>query len=276
MRSLRKRKKNRRSPRSLKRKLPQSMRSTRKRLKRPEDISRIRESGRVLAGIFRSLAELNLDGMTTWDIDAFIEHEIFSSGARPAFKTVAGYNSSSCISVNTEVVHGIPSKKKRLAAGDIVKIDIGVAKNGFFSDACHTYPVGEITDGADRLITATRDSLHRGIAVMYPGNRVGDIGHAIQQFIESLGYSVVRSYTGHGVGFGLHEPPAVPHFGGKGTGPALEPGLVLAVEPIVNEGSHEVTLLKDGWTAVTSDGSMSAQFEHTVAVTEHGPLVLTD
>ncbi len=252
------------------------MRSSRKRLKRPEEIGRIRESGKVLADIFRELSGLSLEGMTTWEIDAFIEHEIFSCGGRPAFKTVAGYSSASCISVNSEVVHGIPSKKKRLSAGDIVKIDIGVAKNGFFSDACHTFPVGNISDEAERLITATRESLHRAVAVMYPGRRIGDIGSTIQGYVESQGYSVVRAYTGHGVGFGLHEPPAVPHFGKMNTGPFLEPGLVLAVEPIVNAGSHEVKLLSDGWTAVTKDGSLSAQFEHTVAVTEGGPLVLTD
>ncbi|MBN2158734.1 MAG: type I methionyl aminopeptidase [Spirochaetes bacterium] len=251
------------------------MRSRRIRIKSPDDIRRIRDSGAIIAGIFKKISRMSLSDISTWDVDRMIESMIIKQKGRPAFKTVPGYSAASCISINSEVVHGVPSRKVKIQNGDLVKIDIGVVLNGFFSDACRTFEVGRITDDARRLADTTRESLIRGIGVMRPGNRLGDIGHAIQTCVESAGFSVVRNYTGHGVGFALHEPPAVPHYGRKGTGLILEPGLVLAVEPMVNGGGHAVRLMDDGWTAVTADGSLSAHYEHTVAITENGPMVLT-
>ncbi|MBN1495561.1 MAG: type I methionyl aminopeptidase [Spirochaetes bacterium] len=252
------------------------MRSRAVRLKSPDDIRRIRDAGAIIAVVFSAISETSLEGMSTWDLDALVESMILRQKGRPAFKTVPRYSSASCISINEEVVHGVPSKKKKIARGDLVKVDIGVVLNGYFSDACRTFAAGAVDDNAMRLSDVARKSLERAINVMRPGNRIGDIGHAIQSYSEKKGYSVVRNYTGHGVGFALHEPPIVPHFGRKGTGMPLEPGLVLAVEPMINEGGHEVRLLEDGWTAVTADGGLSAQFEHTVAITEDGPLVLTE
>lgn len=252
------------------------MRRATVRLKSPEEIQRIRESGVIIAGIFRKLARLSLAGLSTWDIDRLIESMIVKEKARPAFKTVPGYSAASCISINNEVVHGIPSKKRKIAGGDLVKIDTGVVLNGYFSDACRTFTAGKVHGKARDLIETTSDCLQRAIRVMVPGNRIGDIGHAIQQHAESRGFSVVRNYTGHGVGFALHEPPVVPHYGKKGLGVLLEPGMVLAVEPMINEEGHAVKLLDDRWTAVTADDGLSAHFEHTIAVTENGPLVLTE
>lgn len=246
------------------------------RLKSPEEIRRIRESGIIIAGIFRKLARLSLAGLSTWDIDRLIESMIVKQKARPAFKTVPGYSAASCISINNEVVHGIPSKKRKIAVGDLVKIDIGVVLNGYFTDACRTFTVSKVSGKARDLVETTADCLQHAIRVMVPGGHLGDIGHAIQQHAESRGFSVVRNYTGHGVGFALHESPVVPHYGRKGAGILLEQGLVLAVEPMINEGGHAVKLLDDGWTAVTADGSLSAHFEHTIAITENGPLVLTE
>lgn len=252
------------------------MRRATVRLKSPGEIRRIRESGIIIAGIFRKLTRLSLTGLSTWDIDRLIESMIVKQKARPAFKTVPGYSAASCISINNEVVHGIPSKKRKIAGGDLVKIDIGVVLNGYFSDACRTYAAGKVAGKARELIETTSGCLQAAIAVMVPGNHIGDIGHEIQQRAESHGFTVVRNYTGHGVGFALHEPPVVPHYGKKGMGILLEPGMVLAVEPMINEGGHAVKLLNDGWTAVTADGGLSAHFEHTIAVTEDGPLVLTE
>lgn len=252
------------------------MRSNRIRIKSPDDIRRIRDSGAIIAGIFKKLSRMSLAGISTWDIDRMIESMITRQKGRPAFKTVPGYSAATCISLNNEVVHGVPSKKVKIRNGDLVKIDIGVVLNGFFSDACRTFAVGKITGDARRLAETTRESLRRGTDMMRPGHRLGDIGHAIQSYAESEGFSVVRNYTGHGVGFALHEPPIVPHYGRKGSGIILEPGLVLAVEPMINAGGHAVRLLDDGWTAVTADGSLSAHYENTVAVTEQGPMILTE
>ncbi len=251
------------------------MRNKSVRLKSPDDIKRISDSGAIIAGIFTSLSGAPLEGMSTWELDSLIESMILKQKGRPAFKTVPRYSAASCISINEEVVHGVPTKKRKIRDGDLVKVDIGVVLNGYFSDACRTFAVGAVPDNALRLADAARQALERAIGVMRPGGRIGDIGHAIQSFAEDRGYSVVRNYTGHGVGFALHEPPVVPHFGKRGTGILLESGMVLAVEPMINEGGSEVRLLKDGWTAVTADGRLSAQFEHTVAITGDRPLVLT-
>ena len=219
---------------------------------------------------------MSLEGMATWDLDSMIEAVILRLKGRPAFKTVMRYGASSCISLNDEVVHGIPSKKRVIRSGDLVKIDIGIVHNGFFCDACHTFPVGTVSEKAAFLALTTRECLDRAIEAMTPGNRIGDIGCAIQGHAESRGFSVVRSYSGHGVGFALHEPPKVPHYGREGTMAVLRPGMVLAVEPMLNAGGHAVRLLDDGWTAVTADGSLSAHVEHTIAITEGGPVVLTE
>ncbi len=251
------------------------MRNKRIRIKSPDDIKRIRDSGIIIADIFKKLSRISLAGLSTWEIDLMIDSMIIRRKGRAAFKTVPGYSAASCISVNDQVVHGIPSKKRKIKSGDLVKIDIGVVLNGYFSDACQTFSVGKTAESAKRLADSTRQSLERAIVIMSPGNRVGDIGYAIQEYAEACGYSVVRNYTGHGVGFALHEPPVVPHYGKKKTGAILEPGMVLAVEPMINAGGHEVRLLDDGWTAVTADGSLSAHFEHTIAVTESGPVILT-
>jgi methionyl aminopeptidase len=252
------------------------MRNKRIRLKSPDDIQRIRDAGIIIADIFRKLSRLSLAGISTWEVDAMIESMIMRRKGRPAFKTVPRYSAASCISINNEVVHGVPSKKRKIKSGDLVKIDTGVVLNGYFSDACRTFTVGKTADNAMLLAATTLESLGCAIAVMRPGNRIGDIGHAIQEHAEARGYSVVRNYTGHGVGFALHEPPIVPHYGRKGAGNFLEPGMVLAVEPMINEGGYAVRLLNDGWTAVTADGSLSAHFEHTIAITESGPLILTE
>ena len=245
-------------------------------LKSPDDIKRIREAGRIIAEIFRMLSRKSLAGLSTFDIDKFIEEIIHKSKAMPSFKTVRDYSHATCISVNDEVVHGIPSKKKIIKKGDIVKIDIGVVKSGYFADACRTFVVKPISQNADKLISVTSESLELGIEAMYPGNRLGDVGAAIQQYVESNGFSVVRDYTGHGVGFAVHELPSVLHYGVKGKGRLIQEGMVLALEPMVNEGTYDVMVLDDGWTAVTEDGKLSAQFEHTIAVTKDGPVILTD
>jgi methionyl aminopeptidase len=246
------------------------------RLKSPDDIRRIRESGRILAEIFRDISALDLRGITTWELDTIIENSINRKKARPAFKTVAGYSHSSCISVNSEVVHGIPSRKKTLRDGDIVKVDIGVALNGFFSDSCVTYRIGRVQEATERLCNTALEALRLGIGAMAPGNRLGDIGGSIQEYVESRGYNVVRAFTGHGIGYDLHEQPVVPHYGKRGSGMLLREGLVLAVEPMVNQGGHGVRTLEDGWTTVTEDGMLSAQYEHTVAITDRGPVILTE
>jgi methionyl aminopeptidase len=214
-------------------------------------------------------------GVSTGELDRIAEDRTRAMGARPAFKGYLGYPASVCISVNDEVVHGIPSPARVLRAGDVVGLDFGAVLEGFFGDAAETVIVGKGVPEAERLVAATREALARAIAAVTPGGRIGDIGAAVQGHVEPLGYSVVREFVGHGIGRKLHEPPQVPNYGTGGTGPRLRPGMVLAIEPMVNAGGPEVRTLDDGWTAVTADGSLSAHFEHTVAVTETGPMVLT-
>jgi len=245
-------------------------------LKTPDDIKRIRDSGRIISDIFRKIEEIDLKGISTWDIDSIIGDYITACKGRAAFKTVRGYGFASCISINNEVVHGIPSKKKIISSGDLVKIDSGAVLRGYFCDSCKTFSVGQISETAKEIKNAAKAALNTAINMAVPGCKIGDLGHSIQNFVQSLGFSVVEKYTGHGVGFSLHEPPVVPHYGKKGTGIELREGFVIAIEPIVNEGTSKVRILDDGWTAVTADGKLSAQFEHTVAVTEKGPLVLTE
>jgi len=245
------------------------------RLKTADDINRIRDSGRIISEIFACLEKQSLAGMSTAEIDNEVRAMIHGAGARSAFMTVADYSHSTCISLNNEVVHGIPSKKRIIRKSDIIKIDIGVVLRGYFSDACRTFYAGPVSERAGELVSVAKACLYRAIREMQPGKMTGDIGSVILDTAESHGFSVVRKFTGHGVGFALHEPPAVPNFGKKGTGHRLVPGMVLAIEPMINEGAEGVVILDDGWTAVTEDGLLSAQFEHTVAVTDRGPVILT-
>lgn len=244
-------------------------------LKTPDDIRRIHDAGRIVRAVLDEVVAAAQAGVSTGELDRIAEDRTRAMGARPAFKGYLGYPASVCISVNDEVVHGIPSPARVLRAGDVVGLDFGAVLEGFFGDAAETVIVGKGVPEAERLVAATREALARAIAAATPGGRIGDIGAAVQGHVEPLGFSVVREFVGHGIGRKLHEPPQVPNYGTGGTGPRLRPGMVLAIEPMVNAGGPEVRTLDDGWTAVTADGSLSAHFEHTVAVTETGPMVLT-
>jgi methionyl aminopeptidase len=246
-------------------------------LKTPDEIEAMARAGRIIGQLFQRLAERVVPGTTTADIDTFAEAFIRDhEGAVPAFKGLYGFPATVCASVNHEVVHGIPSPRRTLEAGDIVSVDVGVVLEGWFSDSARTFPVGEVDEETQRLLDVTREALRLGIDQARPGNRVGDIGHVIQTHAEAAGFSVVRELVGHGIGREPHEDPQVPNFGNPGQGSRLEPGLVLAIEPMVNLGRAEVRTLPDRWTVVTADHRRSAHFEHTVAVTGNGPRVLTD
>jgi len=245
------------------------------RLKTDDDIKRIRESGLIIFRLFKFINSMNLEGLTTWELDTFIDDYILKSKARPAFKTVRGYSFASCISVNHVASHGVPTKKKKIQSGDIVKIDTGTVMNGYFADSCSTFRVGKISKEAECLICAAYTALQVGIAEVLSDKSTGDIGFAVESCVRELGFSVVKNFTGHGVGFALHEAPVIPNYGERGKGTVIRPGMVLTVEPIVTEGSDELVVQEDGWTSITSDGKLSAQFEHTIAVTKHGPIILT-
>ncbi|MGO9830111.1 MAG: type I methionyl aminopeptidase [Myxococcaceae bacterium] len=244
-------------------------------LKSREEIAVMREAGRIVAEILDALEQAVAPGVTTWDLDQLSERLIYEKGARPAFKGYRGFPACLCTSINQEVVHGIPSRKRRLEKGDLVKLDFGVVYQGFFGDAARTIPVGAVSAEAQALLEATRESLEVGIQAAVAGNRIGDIGHAVQGHVEARGYSVVRDFVGHGIGRRLHEEPQIPNFGTPGTGMKLRPGMVLAIEPMVNAGTWEVETLEDDWTAVTLDGKLSSHWEHTLLVTEGAPEVLT-
>jgi methionyl aminopeptidase len=244
------------------------------RIRTPEEVELIRDSGRIVAGALDLAGMLIGDGVTTEFIDSEIEDFIAGSGGTPEFKGYHGYPAATCVSVNEQVVHGIPGSRI-LRSGDIVGVDVGVRKNGYIADGARTYSVGEVSEGAGRLMHATSLALEAGMAVVADGVRLSDVSHAIQRVAEDAGYSVVRDLAGHGVGTELHEPPEVPNYGPPGMGPVLKTGMILAIEPMVNEGAFEVRTLGDGWTVVTADGRLSAHFEHTVAVTQNGADVLT-
>ncbi|MBF0215406.1 MAG: type I methionyl aminopeptidase [Candidatus Omnitrophica bacterium] len=233
---------------------------------REPELSQIRDSGKVLKKVFEWVGKNILEGVSTLELDARIEKIILENQAKPAFKGYKGYPASICASVNSVVVHGIPSKKEVLRNGDIVSIDVGVYKNGFFTDAARTYPVGRISSEAEDLIEAARVSLKEGSEKAVAGNRLGDISNAVQTVIKKYGYKEVRSFVGHGIGKELHEEPEVPNWGEKGKGILLEEGLVIAIEPMVNMGTREVEILSDGWTVATKDRKISAHFENTVIV----------
>ena len=242
--------------------------------KSASELARMRTANALVADVLGALKAMVLTGVTTLDLDAVAESLVRDGGAEPAFKGYRGYPATLCTSVNEEVVHGIPSKRP-LKAGDIVSLDVGVLLDGFYGDSALTVPVGEISVVAAKLLSVTEQSLERAISAVRVGARVSDLGHAVQHYVEANGYSVVREFVGHGIGTKLHEEPQIPNYGQPGQGPRLAEGMVLAIEPMVNVGSATVKILKDGWTAVTSDGNLSAHFEHTVAVTAEGAEVLT-
>jgi methionyl aminopeptidase len=244
-------------------------------LKSTTQIEHMRAAGQILAEAFRMCRDLVKPGVSTFEIDREVEALIRGRKAKPAFKGYRGYPATICASINEEVVHGIPAAKRRLREGDIIGLDLGAIVEGYYADAAVTLPVGEITDETRRLLDVTRESLDHAIAQCQPGNRVGDVAAAVQRHVEGAGFGIVRAFVGHGIGRALHEDPQVPNFGEPGRGPLLRPGMVLALEPMVTMGHWEVRVLADQWTAVTVDGSLAAHFEHTVAVSEKGPDVLT-
>lgn len=234
----------------------------------------MRRAGRVVGEVLELLRDAVRPGITTLDLDALAQETIRSRGAKPAFKGYRGFPATLCASINDEVVHGIPSRRW-LEEGDVIGLDMGAIVDGYYADAAITVPVGKVSDAAARLIRLTEEALGHGIDQAAVGNRLSDISNAVQQHVERSGYSVVREFVGHGIGTSLHEPPQIPNYGPAGFGPTLKAGMVLAIEPMVNAGQAPVKVLEDGWTAVTVDGSLSAHFEHTVAVTEQGPEILT-
>jgi methionyl aminopeptidase len=243
-------------------------------LKRPEQIERIRDAGRIVAETLQLMRQAVRPGVTTAELDEIAERNIRHHGAQPSFKRYRGFPASICVAVNEVVVHGIPGPLE-LREGDIISIDIGARYRGFHGDACITVPVGRVSPEAERLLEVCEESLQLGIAQAQPGNHLTDISHAIQAFVERQGFSVVRDLYGHGIGRNLHEEPMLPHYGPAGHGPLLTPGLVLTIEPMIAAGKPATRTLSDQWTVVTRDGSLAAQFEHTVAITEDGPEILT-
>jgi methionyl aminopeptidase len=246
-------------------------------LKSSQEIEKMRRAGRVVREVLECVRDLAKPGTTTLDLENAADKRMNELGAKPAFKGYHGFPAVLCTSINSEVVHGIPSAKRVLKEGDIVSIDCGAIVDGYYGDAAITVPVGQKIDPkTDRLLKVTEQSLHAGIAAVKPGATLGDIGAAVQSVVEAEGFSVVRDFVGHGIGSKMHEDPQVPNFGEAGRGMKLKAGMVIAIEPMVNAGKPDVRVLRDGWTAVTNDGSMSAHFEHTVAVTDTGAKVLTE
>jgi methionyl aminopeptidase len=244
-------------------------------IKSESEIKKIAAACRIVAEVLRDLREIIRPNMTTAAIDSFVEKEIKKRGALPAFKGYRGYPASACISINNQVVHGIPSPFVKIMDGDIVSIDLGVVLDGFYGDGAVTMPVGNVNPEALRLIKVTEEAFYKGLEKAVAGNRVSDISAAIQEHVEANGFSVVRAFVGHGVGRLLHEEPQVPNFGKPGRGPRLKEGMTIAIEPMVNAGTPDINILDDGWTAVTSDGSLSAHYEHTVVITKYGAEILT-
>ena len=235
----------------------------------------MREAGRLVGEVLTELASHVAPGVTTAELDEIAEARIREAGATPAFKGSHGYPATICASINDEVIHGIPSGRRLLQEGDVISIDVGVSLDGYFGDSAITLPVGGVSEDAATLLRVTEESLFKAIMQVRPGGRVSDIGHAVQKHVEAYGFSIVREFVGHGIGQKMHEEPQVPNYGEPGRGPRLTEGMVLAIEPMVNAGKAAVKVLADGWTAVTRDGSLSAHFEHTVAVTADGPWILT-
>lgn len=244
-------------------------------IKSKEEIKILSEANRIVARILKSIKTIVAPGINTKELELFAEDLINKEGAIPAFKGYMGYPSSICASINEEVVHGIPSDKRILKNGDIVSIDLGVKVKGYYGDAAVTYSVGEISDEAKELIEVTEKALYKGIEKARAGNYLFDISWAIQSLVEDKGYGIIRDFVGHGIGKQLHEGPQIPNFGKPHTGPILREGMVLAIEPMVSQGTWEVKVLDDGWTAVTLDNSLACHFEHTIAIMKNGPVILS-
>ena len=244
-------------------------------LKTPEQIEKMKVAGRITGETLLMAKELIHEGITTKEIDEKIHQYIKKCGAKPTFLGYGGFPGSACISINNQVIHGIPSEKVTLSEGDIVKIDVGARFRGYNGDSARTFPVGKVSDEALRLISVTEASFYEAMKYAKAGNRVGDIGSAIENFVISHGFSVVRTYVGHGVGAELHEEPSVPNYGRAGRGVRLYSGMTLAIEPMVNAGVEDVRVLKDGWTVVTADGKLSAHYENSICITDSDPILLT-
>lgn len=244
-------------------------------IKTSRELSAMRAAGRIAARALKIAGEAVEPGVSTWEIDRIARRYIEEQGAVPTFLGYGGFPASACISVNHVVVHGIPSKSQIIKQGDIVSIDIGATFDGYVGDNAYTFPCGDVSAQAKALMDATRESLYEGIKAAQAGARIGDIGSAVQRYAEARGYSVVRTFVGHGVGAKMHEDPSVPNYGTPGRGVRLLPGMTIAIEPMINQGVKEVKTLADGWTTVTADGKLSAHFEHSIAITPDGPVILT-
>jgi len=244
-------------------------------IKTPQEIAKMRRSGEVLQKVLHAVREVVAPGVSTMDLEKAAARTIAELGGTPAFKGYHGYPACLCTSVNDEVIHGIPSAKKILAEGDVVSVDCGVVLDGFYSDSAVTIPVGKVAPAVRKLLDVTQQSLEAAIQEVQVGATIGDIGATVQEAVEANGFGIVRDFVGHGIGRSMHEDPQIPNYGTRGKGPKLRAGMVLAIEPMVNIGTGDVKVLEDGWTAVTVDGKWSAHFEHTVAVTESGPVILT-
>lgn len=243
-------------------------------LKSPAEIQKMRTAGKLLRQVFNEVGKMVAPGVTTAELDRKARELIEAAGARPAFLGYHGFPATLCTSVNDEIVHGIPSDRV-LNDGDIISVDCGLVLDSFYADTAHTFPVGAISEAAQKLLKVTEESLYKGIEKMTVGTRIGTVSYAVQEHVEAHGLGVVREYTGHGIGRAMHEPPQVPNFGTPDSGFRLQAGLVIAVEPMVNIGTWRTETLDDEWTVVTADGSLSAHFEHTIAVTEDGPVIMT-
>ena len=244
-------------------------------LKTSRELALMREACRISAGALQVAGEAVRPGISTWEIDKIAYDYIKSQGAEPNFLNLYGFPATACISINDEVIHGIPSKKRILKSGDIVSIDLGAKIGGYNGDNAATFACGEISEEAKRLMDTTRESLYEAIKMAVPGGKLGDVASAVQTYCESRGYSVVREYTGHGIGKELHEDPSVPNYGTAGRGVRLLPGMTIAIETMINQGTAKIKVLPDGWTVKTQDSKLSAHFEHTIAITKDGPVILT-
>ncbi|GIN63752.1 methionine aminopeptidase [Robertmurraya siralis] len=244
-------------------------------LKSQREIEMMKKAGEVLASVHKEIAKMIKPGVTTWEIEEFVDSFLAKKGASAEQKGYKGYEYATCASINDEICHGFP-RKEPLKNGDIVTIDMVVNLNGALADSAWTYAVGEVSDKTKKLLQVTKEALYKGIEQAQVGNRIGDIGHAIQTYVEAEGFSVVRDFIGHGIGSVIHEKPDVPHFGLPGKGPRIKEGMVFTIEPMVNIGQYEMKMDDNGWTARTIDGEYSAQYEHTIAITKEGPIILTN
>lgn len=244
-------------------------------IKSSTDLAKMREAGQIAGRALKLAGESIKAGMTTKALDKIIHDFIVGCGAIPSFLNYGGFPGSACISINKEVIHGIPSHKKRIAEGDIVSVDVGAFYNGFHGDTCATFAVGKISEEAKELLKVTEESLYEGIRAAQVGARLGDVGHAVEEYCSSRGYGIVRNYCGHGIGRDLHESPEVPNYGKEGHGQRLVAGMTFCIEPMINQKGDGIKVLRDGWTVITESGSLSAHFEHAIAVTPSGPVILT-